>query len=57
MSSSIAKALPSLVKLSATCDEIFSWMIGIRMTNHSVSDSNRNTVMYDPPKKIIRNDK
>jgi hypothetical protein len=30
--------------LSATCDEILSWMIEILMKNHLVSDSNYNTV-------------
>ena len=38
--------------LSATCDEILSWMIEIWMENHSVSDSNCNTVnLQSPPKK------
>ena len=30
--------------LSATCDKILLWMIGIWMENHVVSDSNCNTV-------------
>ena len=30
--------------LSATCDEILSWMIEIWMKNHSVSESNCNIV-------------
>ena len=30
--------------LSATCDEILSWMIEIWMKNHLVSDSNCNTI-------------
>ena len=30
--------------LSATCDEMLSWVIEIGMKNHLVSDSNCNTV-------------
>ena len=30
--------------LSATCDEILTWMIEIWMKNHLENDSNRNTV-------------
>ena len=43
--------------LSATCDEILSWMIEIWMENNLVSDSNCNTVNLQPPKKFTRNDK
>ena len=32
--------------LSATCDEILSWMIEIWMKNHVVSDSNYNTANH-----------
>ena len=34
--------------LSATCDEILSWMVEIWMKNQSVSDS---FIIYNPPPK------
>ena len=55
MSSSIGQK--SYLLLSATCDEILSWMIESWMKNHLVSDSNGNTVNALSPKKITRNDK
>jgi len=36
--------------LSITCDEMLSWMIEIWMKNHSVSDSNCNTINLNPLK-------
>jgi hypothetical protein len=48
MSSSIVQSLTSL--LSGSPDEILSWMIDIRIENQSASDSNCNTIIYDPPK-------
>ena len=38
--------------LSTTCDAILSWMIGIWMKNHLVSDSNCKTSTYNSPKKL-----
>ena len=40
--------------LSATCDEILSWMIECWMKNHLVSDSNYNIVNLQFPQKITR---
>ena len=38
-----------------TCDEMLSWMIEIWMESLLVSDSNCNTVIYNPsPKKIYK---
>ena len=38
--------------LSATWDEILSWMIEILMKNHWVSESICNIVIYNPQKKL-----
>ena len=38
--------------LSATCDEIMSWMIEIWMRNHSVSDSNCKIVKLESLKNL-----
>ena len=38
--------------LSATCDEILSWMIEMWMKSHLVSDSNCNTINLYPPKNL-----
>ena len=38
--------------LSATCDEMLSWMIEIWMKNHLVSDKNCNIVVYNPPQNL-----
>ena len=40
---------PYFYMLSATCDEILSWIIGIKMKNHLESDNNCNTVNLNPP--------
>ena len=42
--------------LSATWDEMLSWMNEIWMNNHLVSDGNCK-IIIPPPKKITRNDK
>ena len=41
--------------LSATCDEMLSWMIEIWKNSHLVSDSNCNTVNLLACDKITRN--
>ena len=38
--------------LSGTCDEILSWMIGIWMENHLVSDDNCNSVNPYSPQNL-----
>ena len=38
--------------LSATCDGKLSWMIKIWIKNHLVSDSNCNTIIYNPTKNL-----
>ena len=38
--------------LPTICDEILSWMIEIWMKIHLVSDSNCNTLIYNPPIKL-----
>jgi hypothetical protein len=44
--------------LSATCDEILSWMVEIWMKNHLVSDSYYNICEpLIPPKNITKNEK
>ena len=43
--------------LSASCDEMLSWMIEIWMKNHLVSGSNCNTVILWSPKRFTRDDK
>ena len=40
--------------LSATCDEIMSWMIEIWMKKHLVCDNNCNTVILYSPKNIYK---
>ena len=40
--------------LSATCDEILSWVIEVWMKNHLVSDGNCNTVNLDPPPNFLK---
>ena len=40
--------------LSATCDELLSWMIGIWMKNYLASYSNCNNVDISSPKKVYK---
>ena len=39
---------PTLI-FSASCDEMLSWMIGIYMKNHLVSDNNCKAVNLESP--------
>jgi hypothetical protein len=43
--------------LSATCDEILSWMIEFWMKTHLISDNDCNIVNLSYPQKITRNDR
>ena len=42
----------SYLLLSATCDEILSWIIQIWMKNHLVTDSDCNTVNLQSPQNL-----
>ena len=43
----------SYLLLSATCDEMLSWMLGFWMKNHLVSDNNCNTVNLESPQLFL----
>ena len=57
MTDEFVRWLKRYLLLSATRDEILSWMIEIWMKNHFVSDNNCDILNLLSPKKFTRNDK